>query len=648
VLEAELTSYHHPQIDLDDFNIENAYFRSFDVIVRRQLDPVWNKVGARTKQLISDLSTLRRLLSYLLTYDPLAFHAYLETILTASTSSEAGKQRTNNSPWLLTDAANVIFRCAKRRCYTLSSPINAGVPKPTVQPPAEDDDEAWAALDEVERDQERIEHERGANAVAGPSTKPAVINKAKKGRSPKWLPKGMDPTLEELPKWSLLADILTEIEQEIMRQEMLPRNPLAAPTPGTNTILILTSSPRTAGLISEFLCRMDPSAPQGQRAYKMLERRLRLYLWWKAKLGQREKMAKEAKAQGRAAPAGSGAFHMPQQPKDFDRGKKDGLSEALKKKDAQAREKAASRRRMRGAAPLPGSSRGTPAPGAEDDSVPAPQVPFPRLPAAMDDEVRGTGEMLVEAEDIAEFFATQPDTAMMAADFAGAQLISMDDPDTDFPLIPDAGFGTGMNMDDDYGLLAPSQTILVRSYSDDTDDRLLSELQPRYIVLFEPSLDFVRRIEVYRSSHPGLNVRVYFMVWQLSAEEHKFLAAQRKEKEAFERLIKERGVGHSLILDGKEYADKLFCFSQCYSRSLRTDADRPVINYLRPSHPVQQAVDVSLVTFPRKSSSTCASSAPHFPLCFTPRVISSSPLPSPSATISSRPRFVLRGRVFQI
>jgi hypothetical protein len=343
---------------------------------------------------------------------------------------------------------------------------------------------------------------------------------------------------------------------------------------------------------------------------------------------------------------------MPQQPKDFDKGKKDGLSEALKKKDAQAMEKAASRRRMRGAAPLPGSSRGTPAPGAQDDSVPAPQAPFPRLPVAMDDEIRGTGEMLVEAEDIAEFFATQPDTEMMAADFAGAQLISMDDPDTDFPLIPDAGFGTGMNMDmnmdDDYGLLAPSQTILVRSYSDDTDDRLLSELQPRYIVLFEPSLDFVRRIEVYRSSHPGLNVRVYFMVWQLSAEEHKFLAAQRKEKEAFEWLIKERGVGHSLILDGKEYADKLFCFSQCYSRSLRTDADRLVINYSRPSHPAQQAVDVSLVTSPRKSSSTCASSAPHFPLYFMLRVILSYPPPSPSATISSRPRFVSRGRVSRI
>lgn len=52
------------QLDLDDLNVENAYFRSFDAIVRRQLDPVWHKVGPRTKQLVSDLATLRRLLSY--------------------------------------------------------------------------------------------------------------------------------------------------------------------------------------------------------------------------------------------------------------------------------------------------------------------------------------------------------------------------------------------------------------------------------------------------------------------------------------------------------------------------------------------------------------------------------------------------------
>ena len=48
--------------------------------------------------------------------------------------------------------------------------------------------------------------------------------------------------------------------------------------------------------------------------------------------------------------------------------------------------------------------------------------------------------------------------------------------------------------------------------------------------------------QVYRNSNPGLSVRVYFMMYRLSCEEVKYLAGLRKEKESFERLIKERGV----------------------------------------------------------------------------------------------------------
>lgn len=40
--------------------------------------------------------------------------------------------------------------------------------------------------------------------------------------------------------------------------------------------------------------------------------------------------------------------------------------------------------------------------------------------------------------------------------------------------------------------------MIVRSYSDDSDDRVLAEIQPKYIVMFEPNQDFVRRIEVRR------------------------------------------------------------------------------------------------------------------------------------------------------
>jgi len=50
--------------------------------------------------------------------------------------------------------------------------------------------------------------------------------------------------------------------------------------------------------------------------------------------------------------------------------------------------------------------------------------------------------------------------------------------------------------EDNYGLVIPEQMILVRAYSDDTDDRVLDEIKPKFIVMFEPDMDFVRRIEV--------------------------------------------------------------------------------------------------------------------------------------------------------
>lgn len=53
-----------------------------------------------------------------------------------------------------------------------------------------------------------------------------------------------------------------------------------------------------------------------------------------------------------------------------------------------------------------------------------------------------------------------------------------------------------MEFDTHFGLIPPPQTVLIRPYSDDTDDRMLDEIKPRFIVMFEPCMEFVRRVEV--------------------------------------------------------------------------------------------------------------------------------------------------------
>ncbi|KAG2342616.1 hypothetical protein BDR05DRAFT_1060084 [Suillus weaverae] len=459
-------------LELDDLNIESAYFRSFDAVVRRQLDPVWHKVGPRTKQLVGDLATLRRLLTYLLSYDALAFHAYLETLVASNTTTATGAAKQHQSPWMLTDAANIIFSTAKRRCYVLTAP------KPTTSVSERqvidvDDEDAWAALDEV-------------HGIMGSNSKD---NGKQEEKKKPWIPDNMSPVLEELPKWDLLADVLQEIEEELMRQEAVSTRP---PTRGTNTVLVMTSSPRSSTLVSEFLGELDDTAPKGSRGRSMMERKLRRYLYWKGE-NARQKQPRHQQPPQFSAP-------QPQPPSQPD----GEISEALKRKDKTRQERSANRRRVRGGAPM---------------------AVAPSKLAVVDPKV----ESRDDANDIAAFLASQPSDLLVSSDADALLLETL--------LSSEAE----MDYDTHYGLLAPSQMVVVRAYTDDTDDQILAELQPRFIVMFEPNLDFVRRIEVYRNSNPGMGVRVYFMVYQLCCEEHKYLAGLRREKESFEKLIKERG-----------------------------------------------------------------------------------------------------------
>jgi DNA excision repair protein ERCC-4 len=146
----------------------------------------------------------------LLNYDPLAFHAYLETIIASNAQSAAGNPRQNQSPWLLTDAAHIIFQTAKRRCYVIREARAQATPVPTNVIEISDDEDAWEALEEAE----------GFICRASDLVNKAN-DQAKEHSRPAWLPKNMEPVLEELPKWHLLAETLNEIEEEMIRQDSL-------------------------------------------------------------------------------------------------------------------------------------------------------------------------------------------------------------------------------------------------------------------------------------------------------------------------------------------------------------------------------------------------------------------------------------------
>ncbi|CDO77794.1 hypothetical protein BN946_scf184713.g2 [Trametes cinnabarina] len=243
----------------------------------------------------------------------------------------------------------------------------------------------------------------------------------------KWLPEGMKLVLEELPRWSLLAAILHEIEGEMMRLEPL----LTSYSPGSNTVLIMASSLHTCTIIKNFLSTMDANVSRGSERRRMIEDKLRLSLWCKGKLSER-------RAEGKwriALPKGKDGSNSASASKPAD-----GVSEALK--------------------------RGAPAPAAP----------------LRDRTVIGAffeGAIKQEADQIADFPSSQGIDLKTQALMSDTQLFCMDD-----------------DFDTHNGLLRPAQTVVVRPYSDDTDDRMLQEVKPRFIVMHEPNLEYIRCIEL--------------------------------------------------------------------------------------------------------------------------------------------------------
>ncbi|KAI4233380.1 MAG: hypothetical protein L6R40_007106 [Gallowayella cf. fulva] len=413
-------------IELDDWTLDSALHRSFDVIIRRQLDPIWHRVSFRTRQIVNDLTVLRSILHALLTYDAVSFNKYLDTILAAH-QPPPGSTRQNQSPWLFLDAANTIFETAKRRVY-------AG---------------------------KTIEGETVSNT----------------------LPDSLRPVLEEQPKWSLLSEVLEEIERDSYL------NPARDDSNGT--ILIMCSDQGTCRQLREYLQNMhvhlgesDDDEDPKPSAMFMMRRKLRNYLDWK---------------------------------KDFARVSASLFAENQKVLDGYTDQRGNTngyrgkgppnkRRRLRGGAASAGAGR----------------------------PINGSLQMAEDKESqVASLMADIQPTDGDAMQKDEIAVDSLDD------------------MEDYFELYEMNDLLVIHPYDGDMDEHALEEVRPRYVIMYEPDAAFIRRVEVYRSSHEDRNVRVYFMYYGSSVEEQRYLSAVRKEKDAFTRLIKEKGnMAITLTLDG--------------------------------------------------------------------------------------------------
>ncbi|KAJ2081188.1 DNA repair protein RAD16 [Coemansia sp. RSA 988] len=91
--------------------------------------------------------------------------------------------------------------------------------------------------------------------------------------------------------------------------------------------------------------------------------------------------------------------------------------------------------------------------------------------------------------------------------------------------------------DANFGLLAPQESVVVDWYGGTRG--VLQTHRPTQVVMYTPDTAFVRQVELYQASGAELR-QVYFLVYDNSLEEQRYLSAIRREREAFERLVRDK------------------------------------------------------------------------------------------------------------
>jgi DNA excision repair protein ERCC-4 len=289
----------------------------------------------------------------------------------------------------------------------------------------------------------------------------------------------LHPVLEEQPKWALLAEVLEEIDRDLYFNPVLRDD-------SNGTILIMCTDTATCRQLREYLQNMH------------------------VKTGVNED---DVEDEAKSTP--SAAFMLRRKLRDYLKWKKEfakisaalfaenqkalnGASDARGGSNSSYRGKAPpnKRRRVRGG----GSAGSAPTRAANGSILAAEDKPL--QVATLLSEIRPTdAEALQKAEVLAD---------------------PLDD------------------MEDFYELYDMKDLVVIHAYDGDSDDHILEEVKPRYVIMYELDPAFIRRVEVYRSSHNDRNVKVYFMYYGGSVEEQRYFSSVRREKDAFSRLIKER------------------------------------------------------------------------------------------------------------
>jgi DNA excision repair protein ERCC-4 len=526
-----------------ELSVENCVTSSFDRAVSRQLEPMWHSLAPPTKQLVQDLRTLRTLFQSLIQYDCVSFWNLLTNLKTASAQSR------HPSLWLLTPAANALFKLAKARCYTIVKKDKASGTKSKSTTKA---------------------------LVEGSSNAPA----AAVGR--------LVPKLELNPKWRLLEHVLDEIHDEytaakakvnadddsefvvsVGDDDKRGANHVTAATGPTN-VLVMVQDPRTLDALQSYLAEATvdgkASTKEGGRSASRTSRTL-LLRWLRYLEGindrSRARLVTATVASAVSATAGSAPSAATAATGDVAPAVRsvEGMPEEdrlLLEEEGRVRRilfgnkgggnagggPRLSRKRPRNAVAWKVVEGDAPTTTAEPEAsgTKLNQVPSYIKKRRRIAKEKARGEATLDDLEREAVLDDAVETAEHELSATGS-----DPRNSNTSKSTPAGEEELFQADsDDEAMFRVSYRnefrIVLRSYASIEGDEaslLLQEVRPRYIVLYDTEMSFVRSIEIYSALRDANEpeVRVYFLMFEASAEEKNFMKSLEREQNAFERLI---------------------------------------------------------------------------------------------------------------
>ncbi|TXG51234.1 hypothetical protein EZV62_023758 [Acer yangbiense] len=470
------------KVDVEDLTVENGLFKSFDDIIRRQLDPIWHTLGKKTKQLVSDLKTLRKLLDYLVRYDAVSYLKYLDTLRVSESF---------RSVWIFAESSYKIFDYAKKRVYRLVRSDGLKLDGPSKK--------ITGKKRKIKGNGGKEDEDRGTSSV---STNSGVL---------------LEEVLEEAPKWKVLREVLEEIEEERQKQASSGEELLLETQESDNSIvLVACKDERSCMQLQD--CIMNGSQ-------KVMREEWEKYLLSKVELRAVQTSHKKKKSK---EPKGYGILHgvAPVTPAQT------AEASSVCKQENDALLTAASEIRNRGNDPETHiSSKGH---GKGHGKGRSKKI-LPNVHS-------GNNESNNKAatRDKPEISGSENEGQMDGIHSGAAEGYSEG---TVEGALVDKGVLLEHTVKADATRFKDTKQLPpLHFYALESDQPILDILKPSVVVVYHPDMSFVREIEVYKAENPSIKLKVYFIFYEESTEVQKFEASIRRENGAFESLIRQKSM----------------------------------------------------------------------------------------------------------